>query len=58
MPCGTQAPEQPAGPQPWQSIRPAKVAKARRLVRDEAYPSRKILNSVAEILAENLPEAK
>ena len=43
----------PAG-QPWKGVRPAKVAKAKVLVRDGNYPSRQVMESVAGLLAEHL----
>jgi len=49
----TSSEDGPAG-QPWKGVRPAKVAKAKLLLRDASYPSRKVVESVAELLAEHL----
>ena len=43
----------PAG-QPWKGVRPAKIAKAKALLRQDDYPPRQVLESVAELLAEHL----
>ncbi len=43
--------EQPSGANSWQAIRPAKVARAKELVKDPNYPSAKVLRSVARLLA-------
>ena len=37
-----------------QEVRPEKVARARRLVQDENYPQREVIESVAELLARHL----
>ncbi len=62
IPAAVAAAAEPAverpGPQPWQSIRPDKLGKARRLVQDKKYPSKKVLESVAGLLADHLPAAK
>jgi len=55
---GSEAAEQTRGQQTWQSVRTAEVARARQLVQDDQYPSRQVLESVAELLAQHLPEAK
>lgn len=44
---------EPAG-QPWRSVRKSQVARARRLIREPGYPSNKVLNSVARLLAKHL----
>jgi hypothetical protein len=36
------------------SVRPEKIARAKRLVQDENYPSQGVLDSVAELLAKHL----
>ena len=46
--------ESKAGP-PWKSVRGARVAKGKLLVRDKSYPSKAVLESVAELLAAHLP---
>ena len=46
-------PEEPRG-SAWNSTRPRKIAKARRLVADPKYPSKRVLNSVAGLLARHL----
>ena len=38
----------------WHSTRPAKVARARKLAADPDYPSKEVLDSVAELLADKL----
>jgi len=35
-------------------VRPEKVARGRRLVRDEKYPPKEVIDSVAELLARHL----
>jgi len=55
---GSEPTEQTRGQQTWQSVRPVEVERARRLVQDDQYPSRQVLESVAELLAQHLPEAK
>jgi hypothetical protein len=47
-------PEEPGGSAVWNSTRPRKIAKARRLVADPQYPSKRVLNSVAGLLAQHL----
>lgn len=42
--------------QPWKSVRPAKVAKGKLLVRDKNYPPREVIESVAGLLANHLGE--
>src|SRR5262245_47349493 len=44
--------------QPWKSVRPSKVAKAKVLSRDRSYPSRQVMESVAELLAERIGNAQ
>ena len=46
--------EETRGRPSWRDARPEKVAKARRLVQDKSYPSRQVLESVADLLAEHL----
>ena len=48
------SPETPCGPAPWQSIRKARVARAKALVKDKNYPSKEVLKSMAELLAKHL----
>ena len=38
----------------WKESRPEKVARARKLLKDPNYPSPKVLNSVARLLAKHL----
>ena len=40
--------------QPWKNVRQAEVVRAKALVRDESYPSRKVIDKVAELLAEHM----
>jgi hypothetical protein len=42
------------GTHPWQSVRPSKVERARQLLKDPTYPSKKTLRAVGELLARNL----
>jgi hypothetical protein len=44
---------EPAG-KPWLSVRPAKVERARKLIRDPNYPDSKTIDSVARLLAKHL----
>ena len=44
--------------QPWQEVRPEKIERARELIRDESYPSKEILESVADLLANGLDKGK
>ena len=44
---------EPAG-KPWLSVRPSKIERARKLIRDPGYPQRKIVDSVARLLAKHL----
>ena len=44
--------------QPWQEVRPEKIDRARELIRDESYPSKEILESVADLLANGLHKGK
>jgi len=46
--------EQSRGAAPWESIRRDQVAKGRRLVRDKLYPSKQVVQSIAELLADHL----
>lgn len=41
-------------PSAWQQVRPAKVAKAKQLLKNKQYPPPEVLNSVAHLLARNL----
>ena len=44
---------------PSVSVRPEKIACAKRLVQDENYPPQEVINSVADLLAKHLqPGAK
>ncbi|HEU0009880.1 MAG TPA: hypothetical protein VFT34_08700 [Verrucomicrobiae bacterium] len=45
---------QPTAGKPWLAVRKAKVARARRLLADPNYPSPKVLDSVARLLAKHL----
>ena len=47
--------EMPGGPHPWQSLRKSKVAHGKKLVRKSNYPPKKVLESVAKLLARHLP---
>ena len=40
--------------QPWKSVRRAKIAKAKVLIRDDSYPSKQVMESVAELLAKHM----
>ena len=42
----------------WKSIRAATVARARKLVADPNYPSKKVMERVADLLARKLGAAK
>jgi hypothetical protein len=44
---------EPAG-KPWLSVRPSRIERARKLIRDPGYPQRKIVDSVARLLAKHL----
>ena len=44
---------EPAG-KPWLSVRPGKIERARKLIRDPGYPQHKIVDSVARLLAKHL----
>jgi hypothetical protein len=44
----------PDGARPWQSVRPGKVKRARKLVRQPGYPSKAALEAIARLLAEKL----
>jgi len=48
--------EVPGGSHPWQSLRPAEVARARKLARKAGYPPRKVLAAVAKLLARHLTQ--
>ena len=48
---------EPAG-QPWRAVRASKVEHARKLIRDPAYPQRKIVDSVAKGAAAEAKPAK
>ena len=48
--------ETPGGPHPWQSLRKSKIARAKKLVRNGEYPPKKVIESVAKLLARHLPE--
>jgi hypothetical protein len=52
------APAAAAEIQPWQAVRPEKIERARELIRDENYPSKEILESVADLLANGLDNGK
>jgi len=45
---------QPPAGKPWLAVRKGKVARARRLIADPKYPSPKVLDSVARLLARHL----
>ena len=40
--------------QPWRAVRESKVTRARKLIRDPGYPSHKIMDSVARLLAKHM----
>ncbi len=46
--------EKPRGLRPWESVRASKVQRARELLKDPGYPSKKVLEGVADVLAEGL----
>ena len=48
----------PEGEPEWKSIRAAKVARARKLVADPNYPSKKVMQAVADLLASKLGSVK
>ena len=52
------ADEKPGGPHPWQSLRKAQVARAKKLVKNADYPPKKVLQDVAHLLARHLPREK
>ena len=54
QPSPADVPEEPAGGLPWETVRPDKVAKAKQLVQDENYPSKEVLEKVADLLAGHL----
>jgi hypothetical protein len=38
----------------WQESRPEKVQRARRLIEDKGYPSKEVLQTVADLLSKKL----
>lgn len=57
------AENQPSDPergaqQPWQAARPEAVARARQLIQDKNYPSKEVMDSVAELLVKKLKPSK
>lgn len=48
----------PAKPHPNKGVRPAKVARARKLLADPNYPSKQVMQAVAEVLARKLGEGE
>ena len=54
IPPGAAPPEEARGDKLSASVRPEKVARARRLAQDENYPSTEIIDSVADLLAKHL----
>jgi len=44
---------EPAG-KPWLAVRPAKMERARKLLRDPNYPNGKTIDAVARLLAKHL----
>ena len=48
----------PAGAPAWKSVRRSKVARARKLLADPDYPSKKVLQAVGELLARKLGGGK
>ena len=44
----------PAGAPAWKSVRPAQVARARKLLAAPDYPSKKVMQAVADLLARKL----
>jgi hypothetical protein len=43
-----------AKPDAWKEVRPEKVARAKKLLQNPGYPSGKVINSVARLLAKHL----
>ncbi len=50
--------EKPRGLRPWESVRAAKIRRARELLQDPDYPSKKTLDAVADVLAQGLVNSK
>jgi hypothetical protein len=48
----------PSGARPWQGVRPGKVKRARKLIRQAGYPSRAALEAIARLLAEKIDEER
>ncbi len=46
--------EKPRGLRPWESVRASKVQRARDLLKDPGYPSKKVLEGVADVLTKGL----
>ena len=46
--------EKSRGLRPWEAVRASKVRRARKLLKDPAYPSKKTLDAVADVLARGL----
>ena len=46
------------GIKPWHATRTEKVVQARRLIQDKNYPSKEILDSVANLMAKKLKRSK
>jgi hypothetical protein len=48
------ADEAPRGSRPWESVRTAKIRRARALIQDPNFPSKPTLEAVAKLLAREL----
>ena len=46
--------EKPRGLRPWEAVRASKVRRARKLLKDPNYPSKKTMEAVAVLLAQSL----
>ena len=46
--------EKSIDPSTWNNVRPEKVARAKKLIRRKSYPSKKVLDSLANLLARHL----
>ncbi|MEY2408693.1 MAG: hypothetical protein QOF48_1363 [Verrucomicrobiota bacterium] len=53
-PASGGSPERHPPGRPWQSVRPDKIERARKLIRDPNYPGPKVVNAVARLLAKHL----
>ncbi len=50
------APAKPKSSEAWNQTRPAKVARAKKLLQNPNYPPGKVMKAVAKLLAEHLGE--